>query len=107
MVFPDRDQSTYLEPVVDYGATLNTWTHLAGVFDPNDVTYGPVLKLYTNGVLANIQAASVTEQYNSGLNVSIGPDPPATRAGTARLTKCASTRVRSATPRLPCWRRHP
>jgi len=67
-----------IEAVEVYGATLNEWVHVAGVYDPYDPAFGPVLKLYTNGVLVGIQAASVYEQSDSGLNVSIGARPDGT-----------------------------
>ena len=52
------------------GVPLNTWTHVAGVYDPSGT---PSMKLYTNGVLAATLTAGVpAAQYNSGMNVSIG-----------------------------------
>jgi hypothetical protein len=54
------------------GVQLNTWTHVAGVYDPNDPG-GPIMKFYTNGVLAATETSGVPyAQYNTGLSVSIG-----------------------------------
>jgi hypothetical protein len=54
---------------------LNGWVHVAGVYDPNDVN-GPILKLYTNGVLGGTLTNGVPyAQTNSALNVTIGARP--------------------------------
>lgn len=70
--------STTLVSVGVPGVALNTWTHVAGVYDPNHA-WGPILMLYTNGVLAATETVGVpAAQYNSGLNVSIGARPDGT-----------------------------
>jgi len=54
------------------GVPLNTWTHVVGVYDPNDVG-GPIMKLYLNGVLAGMETFGVPVfQHDSAVNVSIG-----------------------------------
>jgi len=48
------------------------WTHVAGVYDPNDVG-GPILKLYVDGVLdATLTSGVLETQSNSGQSVGIG-----------------------------------
>jgi len=64
-----------LVPAETYGAETNKWVHLAGVFDPYNGTFGPVVMLYTNGVLGAIAPVSQYDQYDSGLNVTIGSRP--------------------------------
>ena len=54
------------------GVQLNAWTHVVGVFDPNDVG-GPIMKVYINGVLAASETSGVpSEQFNPGTGVAIG-----------------------------------
>ena len=70
--------STTLISVSVPGVQLNAWTHVAGVYDPNDAG-GPIMKLYLNGVLAGTETVGVpAAQFNSGLNVSIGSRPDGT-----------------------------
>jgi hypothetical protein len=48
---------------------LNTWIHVAGVYDPSI----PAMRLYTNGVLGGERTDGVpTSQYDAPLNVNIG-----------------------------------
>jgi hypothetical protein len=54
---------------------LSNWVHVAGVYDPYDPG-GPVMKLYTNGVLGGTLTTGVpSAQVDSGLNVTIGARP--------------------------------
>jgi hypothetical protein len=56
----------------------NVWSHVACVYDPNN-SAGPMMLLYTNGVLAGTNTTGVpSSQYNSGLNVAIGARPDGT-----------------------------
>ena len=57
---------------------LSGWVHLAGVYDPYDPG-GPIMKLYTNGVLGGTLTAGVpSAQTDSGLDVAIGSRPGGT-----------------------------
>jgi hypothetical protein len=57
---------------------LSGWGHLAGVYDPYDLG-GPIMKLYTNGVLGGTLTAGVpSAQVDSGLDVAIGARPGGT-----------------------------
>jgi len=77
--------STALTAVEAPGAPLNTWTHVAGVYDPSGVG-GPSIRLYTNGLLAKTLTAGVpAAQYNSGVNVSIGARADGTTRWNGRL----------------------
>ena len=53
-----------------------TWTHVVGVYDPNNPTIASLL-LYTNGLLAGTLADGTVppSQYNPALNVTIGARP--------------------------------
>jgi hypothetical protein len=51
------------------------WQHVAGVYDPNNA-YGPMLLMYTNGVLAGTNNVGISpSQVDSGLDVQIGNRP--------------------------------
>jgi len=54
------------------GIPRQVWIHVAGVYDPSDPG-GPIMKLYTNGVLAASRTDGVpATQNNSSQNVNIG-----------------------------------
>jgi hypothetical protein len=55
---------------------IGQWTHLAGVYDPND-TGGPSMKIYLNGQLAVTTNSGTVpaQQYSLGNNVNIGIRP--------------------------------
>jgi hypothetical protein len=56
--------STTLTSLQTSGVPLNTWTHVAGVYNPYDAS-GPTMRLYTNGVLAATATNGVpSAQYN-------------------------------------------
>lgn len=64
---------------------LGAWVHVAGVYDPNDAG-GPIMKLYTNGVLGGTLTADVpATQSNSGVNVSIGARADGTTRWNGRI----------------------
>jgi len=64
---------------------LGTWVHVAGVYDPDDAG-GPIMKLYTNGVLGGTLTANVPPtQFNSGMNVSIGARADGTTRWNGRI----------------------
>ena len=54
------------------GVVFGAWTHVAGVYDPNDTVNGPNLKLYTNGILAGTLTGVPGAQNESGVGVGIG-----------------------------------
>jgi len=77
--------STTLTSLQVAGVPLNTWTHVAGVYDPS-AAGGPSMKLYTNGLLAATLTTGVpAAQYNSGVNVSIGARADGTTRWNGRL----------------------
>jgi len=77
--------STTLTALEVSGVPLNTWTHVAGVYDPS-AAGGPSMKLYTNGLLAKTLTTGVpVAQYNSGVNVSIGARADGTTRWNGRL----------------------
>jgi large repetitive protein len=55
---------------------IGQWTHIAGVFDPND-SGGPSMKIYLNGQLAYTtnSTAVPAQQVSSANNVTIGSRP--------------------------------
>jgi hypothetical protein len=83
--FQIASSSTTLASLQVSGVPLNTWTHVAGVYDPNDAG-GPSMKLYTNGLLAKTLTAGVpAAQFNSGVNVSIGARADGTTRWNGRI----------------------
>ena len=63
---------------VEVPCMTNVWTHVGCVYDPDNAA-GPMLLLYTNGVLAGTNVSGVPgSQYNSGLHVAIGARPDGT-----------------------------
>jgi len=64
--------STYLTGVNSPVVAISTWTHVAGVYDPND-SGGPIIKIYTNGILAATSMDFVVVPMpDSGVGVGIG-----------------------------------
>jgi hypothetical protein len=50
------------------GVPLNTWVHVAGVYEP-----GVAMRIYINGTLSNSQTVGIpTSQFNAPVNVQIG-----------------------------------
>jgi len=81
--FQIASSSTALASLQTGNVPLNTWTHVAGVYDPSGT---PSMKLYTNGVLATTLTAGVPAvQYNSGMNVSIGARADGTTRWNGRI----------------------
>ena len=66
------DPSTLVALTVP-GVLIGDWTHVAGVYDPNDMINGPIMKLYINGVLAGTLTGFVpSAQTDTGVDVGIG-----------------------------------
>ena len=81
--FQIASSSTALASLQVGSVPLNTWTHVAGVYDPSGT---PSMKLYTNGVLAATLTTGVpAAQYNSGMNVSIGARADGTTRWNGRI----------------------